>query len=143
MLQTFVFSCLFPTGKDAASPRYLHTELSVLARFLFCESDEIALKVCYEDGRPVEPVHYIPVIPMVLVNGAEGIGTGWSTKVPNYDVKEIIANIRRMIVNEAPLPMVFSPLDVRFNFRSNEVLCYFFVLETFVQKLPWHDREAG
>lgn len=46
--------------------------------------------------------------PMVLVNGAEGIGTGWSTKLPNYDVREIIANIKRMLDGEDPLPMVPS-----------------------------------
>lgn len=45
----------------------------------------------------VEPEFYIPVIPMVLVNGAEGIGTGWSTNVPNYNPRDIIVQIRRKI----------------------------------------------
>jgi len=43
---------------------------------------------------------------MVLVNGAEGIGTGWSTKIHNHDPREIIANIRRMMKGEEPIPMV-------------------------------------
>lgn len=42
----------------------------------------------------------------MLVNGAEGIGTGWSTKVPNYDPRQLVANIRRMINDEDPKPMV-------------------------------------
>jgi DNA topoisomerase-2 len=47
---------------------------------------------------------------MVLVNGAEGIGTGWSTKIPNYDVREIISNLKRMLDGEQPLPIVSSAL---------------------------------
>ena len=41
-----------------------------------------------------------PFIPMVLVNGSNGIGTGWSSSVPNYDPRAIIANIRHLIAGE-------------------------------------------
>ncbi len=37
---------------------------------------------------------YMPIIPTVLVNGAEGIGTGWSTSIPNYNPRDIVANLR-------------------------------------------------
>ena len=94
------------TGKDSASPRYIHTKLSPLARLLFCKSDDALLRYNFDDNRKIEPQWYLPIIPMILVNGADGIGTGWSTKVPNFDVREIVANIRRMINHEAPLPMV-------------------------------------
>ena len=49
---------------------------------------------------PIEPEYYAPVIPLVLVNGASGIGTGWSTNIPNYNPREIIANVRHMIRGE-------------------------------------------
>ena len=49
---------------------------------------------------------------MVLVNGADGIGTGWSTKIPNYDVREIVANIRRMLEGLEPQTMVSSALCI-------------------------------
>ena len=49
---------------------------------------------------------YIPVLPMVLVNGADGIGTGWMTKVPNYNPREIVRNLRKMLKGEEPKPMV-------------------------------------
>jgi DNA topoisomerase-2 len=42
---------------------------------------------------------------MVLVNGAEGIGTGWSTKIPNYNPKDIIRNIKRLLNDEPIEPM--------------------------------------
>ena len=42
---------------------------------------------------------------MVLVNGSEGIGTGWSSFIPNYNPREIIANVRRLLKGEALVPM--------------------------------------
>ena len=47
----------------------------------------------------------MPILPMVLVNGADGIGTGWSTSVPNYNPVDIIANLRRVMAGEELEPM--------------------------------------
>eukprot|EP00438_Fugacium_kawagutii_P001591 Skav221833 [mRNA] locus=scaffold885:314911:317375:+ [translate_table: standard] len=48
---------------------------------------------------------YCPIIPMVLVNGADGIGTGWSSNIPNYNPRDLIANLRLMLHGQAPVPM--------------------------------------
>ncbi|OXB77750.1 UNVERIFIED_CONTAM: hypothetical protein H355_013138 [Colinus virginianus] len=93
-------------GKDAASPRYIFTMLSPLARLLFPSVDDNLLKFLYDDNQRVEPEWYIPIIPMVLVNGAEGIGTGWACKLPNYDTREIVNNVRRMLDGLDPHPML-------------------------------------
>uniref|UniRef100_A0A8C2E3H1 DNA topoisomerase 2 n=1 Tax=Cyprinus carpio TaxID=7962 RepID=A0A8C2E3H1_CYPCA len=93
-------------GKDAASPRYIFTMLSPLAKLLFPAVDSSLLKFLYDDNQKVEPEWYIPIIPMVLVNGAEGIGTGWACKIPNYDSREIVNNINRMLNHQDPLPML-------------------------------------
>uniref|UniRef100_A0A8C2W3B6 DNA topoisomerase 2 n=1 Tax=Chinchilla lanigera TaxID=34839 RepID=A0A8C2W3B6_CHILA len=95
-------------GKDSASPRYIFTMLSPLARLLFPPKDDHTLRFLYDDNQRVEPEWYIPIIPMVLVNGAEGIGTGWSCKIPNFDVREVVNNIRRLMDGEEPLPMLPS-----------------------------------
>uniref|UniRef100_A0A8C9TJW9 DNA topoisomerase 2 n=1 Tax=Scleropages formosus TaxID=113540 RepID=A0A8C9TJW9_SCLFO len=95
-------------GKDAASPRYIFTMLSPLAKMLFPAVDSSLLKFLYDDNQKVEPEWYIPIIPMVLVNGAEGIGTGWACKIPNYDPREIVNNINRMLNHQDPLPMLPS-----------------------------------
>ncbi|XP_039593428.1 DNA topoisomerase 2-beta [Polypterus senegalus] len=100
-------------GKDAASPRYIFTLLSPLARLLFPSVDSNLLKFLYDDNQKVEPEWYIPIIPMVLVNGAEGIGTGWACKIPNYDSREIVNNINRMLDNQDPLPMLPSYKNFR------------------------------
>lgn len=92
-------------GKDAASPRYIFTMLSPLTRMIFHPHDDPLLKYLRDDNLKVEPVWYIPIIPMVLVNGADGIGTGWMTKIPNHNPREIIENLYRMIRGEEPVPM--------------------------------------
>ncbi|XP_057320672.1 DNA topoisomerase 2 [Microplitis mediator] len=92
-------------GKDAASPRYIFTMLSPLARFIFHKHDDALLKHEYDDNKKIEPVYYVPVIPMVLVNGADGIGTGWMTKIPNYNPREIVENLYRMMDGGEPKPM--------------------------------------
>ncbi|KAJ7991464.1 hypothetical protein DPEC_G00284130 [Dallia pectoralis] len=95
-------------GKDAASPRYIFTMLSPLAKMLFPAVDSSLLKFLFDDNQKVEPEWYIPIIPLVLVNGAEGIGTGWACKIPNYDHREIVHNIIRMLSRQEPLPMLPS-----------------------------------
>ncbi|XP_035528149.1 DNA topoisomerase 2-alpha isoform X2 [Morone saxatilis] len=93
-------------GKDSASPRYIFTMLSPLARLVFPSVDDNLLKYNYDDNQRVEPEWYMPIIPTVLVNGAEGIGTGWASKIPNYNVREIVSNIHRMLNGDEPLPML-------------------------------------
>uniref|UniRef100_A0A3B3QKM3 DNA topoisomerase 2 n=1 Tax=Paramormyrops kingsleyae TaxID=1676925 RepID=A0A3B3QKM3_9TELE len=100
-------------GKDSASPRYIFTMLSPLARLLFPAVDDNLLKYNYDDNLRVEPEWYIPILPMILVNGAEGIGTGWSSRIPNYDVREIVSNIHRMLNGEDPLPMLPNYKDFK------------------------------
>jgi DNA topoisomerase-2 len=50
-----------------------------------------------EEGMNIEPDFYVPILPMVLVNGSEGIGTGWSSFVFNYNPSDIVANLVRKI----------------------------------------------
>ncbi|XP_055013310.1 DNA topoisomerase 2-beta isoform X1 [Boleophthalmus pectinirostris] len=95
-------------GKDAASPRYIFTMLSPLAKLLFPAVDSNLLKFLFDDNQKVEPEWYIPILPLVLVNGAEGIGTGWACRIPNYDPREIVNNINRMLNHQDPLPMLPS-----------------------------------
>jgi len=87
-------------GKDSASPRYIHTKLAPITRRLFIPSDDMILNYQDDDGYPVEPTHYTPIIPLILVNGALGIGTGWSTSIPNFNPSDIIKNIRRKLVGD-------------------------------------------
>jgi DNA topoisomerase-2 len=119
MAQNFVGSnninILFPSGqfgtrlkggKDSASPRYIWTSLEKLTTLIYNSMDDPILNHQNEDSEPIEPEYYAPIIPMILVNGAEGIGTGFSTKIPPYNPLDIIKNIRN-IINGCD----FEPID--------------------------------
>jgi DNA topoisomerase-2 len=80
-------------GKDAASSRYIFTRLAPHTKRIFDPLDNPVLDYVVDDGQQVEPVFYSPVLPMILVNGAEGIGTGFSCYVPPYDTEVIKHNI--------------------------------------------------
>ena len=88
-------------GKDAASARYIFTYLAEWNRLIFRPEDEPILTYLNDDGTPIEPEYYVPIIPMVLVNGAQGIGTGFSTTILQYNPLQIIDNIFLMMDNKS------------------------------------------
>ena len=88
-------------GSDAASSRYIWTMLEDLTPIIYNPMDSPVLNQQDDDGMPIEPEFYAPIIPMILVNGAQGIGTGFSTKIPPYNPNEIIQNLRN-IMNDKP-----------------------------------------
>lgn len=87
-------------GKDAAAARYIFTELSKITRKIFHPSDDPLYTYIQEDEATAEPEWYLPVIPMMLVNGAEGIGTGWSTNIPSFNPLDIVKNLKHLMNNE-------------------------------------------
>jgi len=92
-------------GKDAASPRYIFTQLSAEADKLFHKDDDPLLTYLEDDGTPIEPVYFVPTLPLVLINGTTGIGTGYSTQVPCYNPIDIRANVTRLLNGQEQVPM--------------------------------------
>ena len=84
-------------GKDSAQPRYIHTKLSPISNMIFNKQDEPLYTYNNDDGLDVEPIYYVPVLPMVLINGSQGIGTGWSTDIPKFNPLDIIKNIKNKL----------------------------------------------
>lgn len=131
MAQDFVgtnnINLLYPDGnfgsrlqcKDAASPRYIFTHLSAVTPLLFHKDDAPLLNMLDDDGQQVEPEWFLPILPMVLVNGCEGIGTGYSTFIPPHNPVDIIANIQAILANQPPREM--QPFYKNFNGEITEV----------------------
>ena len=84
-------------GSDSASPRYIYTVLTKIARTVFRDEDLPVLEYLNDDGLDIEPTYYIPIIPMALINGAIGIGTGFSTNVPCHNPTDVIEHCERII----------------------------------------------
>ena len=87
-------------GKDSASERYIFTQLNKLTRLIFPQVDDNILQYLDDDGTSVEPIFYAPIIPMVLVNGSKGIGTGFSTDIMCYNPLQIMNKLILMLKNE-------------------------------------------
>ena len=88
-------------GKDAAAARYIFTRLEKHMKLLFRAEDEPIYTYVQVDGETVEPVCYAPILPMMLVNGCSGIGTGWSSDVPCFNPMDLIQWIVAWIEDEA------------------------------------------
>jgi DNA topoisomerase-2 len=114
MAQDFVgtnnINLLLPNGQfgsrlnqnTAGSPRYIHTALNPITSNIFIKADEHIIDYRDDDGTPVEPKYYYPIIPMIIVNGALGIGTGFSTTVPQYSPRDIVARLRQLMTGVDP-----------------------------------------
>ncbi len=87
-------------GKDSASPRYIHTLINPLTYSIFNKEDLPILNYLYDDGYKIEPEFYLPVIPMILVNGIIGIGTGFSCNIPCYDPLDLINIYKKLLISD-------------------------------------------
>lgn len=84
-------------GKDSSAPRYPATMLEDITRKIFRKEDEPLLHKEYDGQRHVGYRFWMPIVPMLLVNGADGIGTGWSTGIPSHDLLEVIDRVEEFI----------------------------------------------
>jgi DNA topoisomerase-2 len=84
-------------GSDAASPRYIHTYLEDIVSLIFRKEDSCLLKYIDDDGDRVEPEYYLPVVPLLAINGSVGIGTGYSTNIPPHKPDDIVCLLRHRL----------------------------------------------
>ena len=96
-------------GDDAASERYIFTQLNPLARLIFPEADDGVLKNINDDGTIVEPEYYVPILPFCLVNGVSGIGTGFSTDIPSFHPIQMVNYLRNKLRGLPPTAETFTP----------------------------------
>ena len=89
-----------------AQPRYIFTKLCKHTQEIFNTLDNPLYKYNYDDTTKVEPEYYVPILPMILVNGTQGIGTGWSTDVPCFNPKDLVNNMKRHMEGEEMVEMI-------------------------------------
>jgi DNA topoisomerase-2 len=104
-------------GKDSAQPRYIHTKLTPLTSKIFNSKDNPLYEYNDDDGLRVEPISYVPVISMLLVNGCQGIGTGWSSDIPSHNPLDLIANIKLYLAD-----MDFNPMKPWYRGFKGEII---------------------
>ena len=87
-------------GKDSASERYIFTQLNAITRLIYRAEDDAILEYLDDDGQLVEPTFYAPVVPMVLVNGTKGIGTGFSTDIMCHNPLQVMDYVEAMLLKK-------------------------------------------
>lgn len=101
------FGTRVANGEDSASPRYIFVNLEKITNIIFNETDNALLKNQIYDGELIEPEYFAPILPMVLMNGSIGIGTGFSTDIPQFHPFDIcnclIKKMKGLDYNE-PIP---------------------------------------
>jgi DNA topoisomerase-2 len=85
---------------SSASTRYIYTKVDENLRKIFLKEDDIILVQKEDEGDLIEPENYIPLLPGCLLNGSEGMGTGYATKVLAYNPKDLIANIEKILAGK-------------------------------------------
>jgi len=118
-------------AKDAADGRYIFTKMDALTELIYREEDEPLLTPVNDDGDLVQPEYYVPIIPMILVNGCTAaIGTGWSCSVPCYNPLDLVAGIKIWLENDGEV-LLEDPDD-----EKN-------VVSMFPEFVPWYRGFKG
>lgn len=122
------FGSRLENGKDSASHRYIYTKLTKIAAVLFNQQDNELLNYNQVDSNRIEPKWYLPILPMVLINGSTGIGTGYSTDIPYFNPLDIINRIRCLLADESSQLQPLTPWYLGFAgtieaVRDNAFLC--------------------
>ena len=109
---------------EHSAERYIFTERHEIASLIFPPNDKAVLEYATDDGKLVEPKHFVPIIPFVLVNGTDGIGTGWRSFCPAYAPSDVISNTRRLIADSAAALQPMTPSYIGFkgtvHFEKND-----------------------
>lgn len=84
------FKTRLTTSDDSANPRYLSSMATSMAIAMNPASDFPLLENNFDEGQKIEYKHFVPIVPQILLNGTEGIATGYSTTVPCYKPHDII-----------------------------------------------------
>ena len=108
------FGTRLAVGNDGTSPHYIFTQMSTLAKIIFNPKDEPLLDQLFEDNQNIEPIWYMPIIPLILVNGAHGMGTGWKAKIQNYEPQTIVQNLLQMMGDDGGKSVLLIPSFKKF-----------------------------
>jgi len=85
-----------------AASRYIECKLGEISKILLFDDMEQVKMVPNYDEKVMEPVGLLPKLPIMLLNGAEGIGTGFSSVIPSFSHKDIIASMIKMVESGKP-----------------------------------------
>ena len=93
------FGSILEGGDDSASARYISAKIAPITKWIIRKEDNCILKYRMDEGKQIEPYEYYPIVPMLIINGSNGIAVAWSTNIPCYNPEDIIIWIKRWLNN--------------------------------------------
>ena len=95
--------------KEAAASRYIETKLSPWFRALYPKTDDAILVHNETDGEKIEPKTFLPLVPIALVNGSVGTGTGHASLIMSYNPGEIADACLTVLNGKKLVPGTLTP----------------------------------
>jgi DNA topoisomerase-2 len=90
----------------ASASRYIHVKgLNQEFFNIFQKSDSSIINHLYEDGKKIEPEFYLPILPAILINGADGIGTGFACTILCYNPADLKTAVIEAISGKTITPL--------------------------------------
>lgn len=102
-------------NRQFAAGRYIKAKLSPIFRQLIRKEDDLIFDHVMSNGMAVEPKYFMPILPLVLVNGAEGMGTGHSTFIMSYNPDDLKQSILKLLDGKKLKPNSLLPWWRGFN----------------------------
>lgn len=93
---------------DAAATRYIFARMNPILKTLYVKDDFVNLEHQNFEGAKIEPRYYVPVLPMLAINGSEGVSIGFAQKILPRDPKEILKWVKQRATNE-PITADLTP----------------------------------
>ena len=90
-------------GEDAGSPRYVRVSLSPVARAAFPAADRYLLAYVDEDGHRAEPVTFVPVVPIAVLEDASNVSEGWNHASYGRSLEAVLAVVEAYIAGDPAL----------------------------------------
>lgn len=105
--------------QEASAPRYIFAKGSDELFDLFKDSE--ILEQQYFEGSRIEPKFYVPTLPMLLVNGSDGVSSGFAQKILPRNPENLKKYILEKLSGKEPSEELLNPYAKNFkgNFRKD------------------------
>lgn len=75
---------------EAAATRYIFARMNPILKDLFAKDDYVNLYAQTFEGDKIEPRFYVPVLPLIAINGSEGVSIGFAQKILPRNPSELV-----------------------------------------------------
>ncbi|VVB70126.1 DNA topoisomerase 4 subunit A [uncultured archaeon] len=104
-------------GKDSGAPRYTSVKLNPLTKLIFPDRDKYLLQYTFEEGERAEPLYYVPVIPMSILESFQIPSEAWKHKSFGRNLDEVITYLKERIGGSEKSDYEFSVDNKRYKGR--------------------------